>query len=69
MFKTGKVGSITVFTREGAIRVYKIFVKECYKNLTMESSVVLSMVEDDMVALGFSRAELEDIEIETISNK
>lgn len=69
MFKPGKVGSIMVFSKEGAINVYKIFVKECYKNLTMESSVALSSVEDDMAALGFSRAEIEDIEIATISNK
>lgn len=64
-----KVGNLQVFTRDGAIRAYKIFVRLCFKNFTMESSCVLSAVEDDMKRIGFSGAELEDIEIEALKEE
>ena len=62
-----KIGNIQVFTKERAIEVFKIFAKRCYENLTLESSVVLSDVADDMHRIGFSYEELEEIEISTIT--
>lgn len=62
-----KVGNIQVFTREGAINAYKTFVKVCYKDLSLESSSVLTDVEADMRKLGFTPEELEEIEIATIA--
>ena len=62
-----KIGNIQVFTYERAIEVFKIFVERCYKDLTMESSSVLSDVSDDMHKIGFEYDELERMEIEVIS--
>lgn len=62
-----KIGNIQVFTYERAIEVFKIFVERCYKDLTMESSSVLSDVSDDMHKIGFGYDELERMEIEVIS--
>ena len=49
------VGNIQVFTMERAVEVYK------------EASVVLSDVGDDMHRLGFTWAEIEDMELEAIA--
>lgn len=62
-----KVGNIQVFTIERAVEVFKMFVARCYENLTMESSVVLSAVSDDMHRLGFTWSEIEEMEIAAIS--
>ena len=62
-----KVGNIQVFTIERAVEVFKLFARRCYNNLTMESSVVLTQVSEDMRRLGFSWAEIEDMEIAAIT--
>lgn len=62
-----RVGNIQVFTLERAVEVYKMFAAHCYENLTYESSVVLSDVAEDMHHLGFSWAEIEDMELEAIA--
>lgn len=59
----GKVGNKMVFTREGAINIYKLFLSECYRKFDMGASMVLSKVEDDMVRLGFTYDELEEMEL------
>ena len=61
------VGNIRVFTMERAVEVYKMFAARCYADLTMEASVVLSNVGDDMHRLGFTWAEIEDMELEAIA--
>ena len=61
------VGNIQVFTVERAVEVFKMFAARCYDNLTMEASVVLSDVSDDMHRLGFSWVEIEDMELEAIA--
>lgn len=55
-----------MFTYKGAIEVFKIFVERCYKELTLESSAVLSDVSADMHKIGFDWDEIEKLEIETI---
>lgn len=62
-----KVGNIQVFTLERAIEVFKMFVTRCYNDLTMENSCVLSEVSQDMHKIGFSWAEIEDIECSCIA--
>lgn len=57
-----KVGHRPVFTYEGALEKYKLFLNVCYSNFDMASSMVLTEVENDMVALGWNREELEEIE-------
>lgn len=64
-----RIGNIQVFTLEGAIAAYKAFAKRCYDNLTMESSVVLSEVADDMLRLGFTLAELDEMEKRVIGEE
>ena len=61
------VGNIQVFTMERAVEVYKMFAVRCYADLTMEASVVLSNVGEDMHRLGFTWAEIEDMELEAIA--
>ena len=62
--KMHKIGSLPVFTYEGAIDAFRTFAKRCYTNLTMESSFVLTDVADQMLALGFAPDFLENIENE-----
>jgi hypothetical protein len=62
-----KVGNIQVFTLERAVEVFKMFVARCYNDLTMESSCVLGDVSNDMHNIGFSWAEIEDIELSCIA--
>lgn len=57
-----KVGNLQVFTTEGAINAYKIFVRLFQRDLSMAASSVLSDASDDMHRLGFSWDELEEIE-------
>lgn len=57
-----RVGNLVVFSREGAVEAYKIFVRLFNKYMNMEASVVLSDATEDMVALGFTYAECENIE-------
>lgn len=68
--KNGKygamVGNIHVFTTEGAIKAYKLCVETCYNNLSLESCLFLSKIEDDMHKIGFSFDELEAIELSII---
>lgn len=61
-----KVGSIQVFTLERAVEVFQMFAARCYSCLTMESSVVLSDVADDMHRLGFTWDEIERLELDAI---
>lgn len=61
------VGNIRVFTMERAVEVYKMFAAHCYADLAMEASVVLSSAGDDMHRLGFTWAEIEDMELEAIA--
>lgn len=61
------VGNIRVFTMERAVEVYKMSAALCYADLTMEASVVLSDVGDDMHRLGFTWSEIEDMELEAIA--
>ena len=62
-----RVGNIRVFTMERAVEVYKMFAVRCYSDLTMGASVVLSNVGEDMHRLGFTWAEIEDMELEAIA--
>lgn len=62
-----KVGNIQVFTLERAVEVFKMFATRCYNDLTMESSIVLSKVSEDMHKIGFSWTEIEDMEISCIA--
>lgn len=62
-----KIGNIQVFTLERAVEVFKMFVTRCYNDLTMESSIVLSEVSDDMHKIGFSWSEIESIELSCIA--
>lgn len=57
-----KVGNLQVFTREGAVNAYKIFVRLFQRDMTMAASVVLSDASDDMHRIGFTWDELEEIE-------
>lgn len=61
------VGNIQVFTLERAVEVFKMFAARCYANLTMEASVVLSDVSEDMHRLGFSWEEIEAMELEAMA--
>lgn len=61
------VGNIQVFTLERAVEVFKMFAARCYTNLTMEASVVLSDVSEDMHRLGFSWEEIEAMELEALA--
>lgn len=65
-----QVGHRTVFTREAAIELYKIFLKEVYggDSLTQEGAFVLSEVECDLLGIGFTYEELEEIEIDFLKN-
>ena len=57
-----RVGNITVFSREGAIEAYKSFVRMFNKYMNMEASIVLGNAAKDMVELGFTYDECENIE-------
>lgn len=59
-----------VFTREGALDRYKLILDYVYndKGLNMNTSAVLTETEDDLVRIGFTREELEEIEIEFLEN-
>lgn len=64
-----KIGNKMAFTKEGALNIYKVFLQVCYP-LTIESSVILSNVENDLInKAGFTWDEISNIEnnfIETI---
>ena len=62
-----KVGNIQVFTIEGAVDAFKMFAHRCYENLTMESSIVLSDVSEDMIRIGFTWDEIEQFELSAIN--
>lgn len=57
-----KVGNLQVFTREGAVNAYKIFVRLFEAHMTMEASAILSDASDDMHRIGFTWDELEELE-------
>lgn len=61
-----RVGNIQVFTLARAVEVFKMFAEHCYSNLTIEASIVLSDVGEDMHRLGFSWEEIEAMELEVI---
>ena len=69
LLKTGSAYGATVarrpvFTRQGAIDRYKIALEVAYKDFDLAASAFLGEVEADMIRIGFTREELEDIEIE-----
>lgn len=64
--KNARVGNITVFSREGAIRAFKLFFERFTRDMTMEASIVVSDAMTDMLALGFTPEEVEEIELSTI---
>ena len=57
-----RVGNRIVFSKQGAIEAYKIFVGLFDKYKNMEASIVLEGATEDMISLGFTYAECEDIE-------
>ena len=57
-----KVGNLQVFTTEGAINAYKIFVQLFQRDMSLAASCILSSASEDMHRLGFSWDELEEIE-------
>jgi len=59
-----KIGNRMALTRQGAIGIYTDFLTHCYDSLNVVAALVLSQVEDDMVGIGFTREELEQIETE-----
>ena len=61
-----KVGNITVFSKKGAVKAYKIFCELFNRDHTMEASAVLSNASLDMFTLGFTPDEVEAIEISTL---
>ena len=61
-----KVGNITVFSQEGAVKAYVIFCEIFNREMTMEASVVASKAANDMHNLGFTWDEIEKIEISTL---
>ena len=63
-----KVGHRQVFTKEGAIEIYKMFLSVCYNDVTMESAKVLSEVEHDLNKIGFTWDEIEKIEIDFLES-
>lgn len=64
--KNARVGNLTVFSRDGAIRAYKIFCQLFNRDLSMEASAVLSNAAEDMAEPGFTPEEIEEIEISTL---
>lgn len=64
------IGHRKVFTHEAAIERYKLFLKVCYKDheFLMEESIALGQVEDDLVKIGLTREELEQIEIDYLKS-
>lgn len=63
------VGHKTVFTMEGAIERYKLFLETCYTPLTVEGAAVLMDVQNDMVKLGMTWEEVENIENEYLEKE
>lgn len=63
----GQVGGHTVFTREGAVEVYKTFVETVYSNFSTESALAIGKVEEEMIDLGFTWEELEQIELSAVA--
>lgn len=61
--KDARVGNLTVFSREGAINAYKIFCKIFDRDMTMEANVVRTDAMLDMMELGFTPEEIENIEL------
>lgn len=61
-----RIGNITVFSKEGAVNAYKLFCERCHENMSNEASVVLSAATDDMVRLGFTYEDCENLEIEVL---
>ena len=75
LLKTGsaygaQVGNQIIFTREGAINRYKTFLDLVYNRngLDMAGSVVLGEVENDLIKIGFTPEELEQIEIDFLES-
>lgn len=58
-----KVGNLTVFNRDGAIKAYKIFCDLFARDMTLEASAAMSDAADDLCKLGFTHEEIEQIEL------
>ena len=62
--KTYKIGNKTCFSKTGAIEYFKLLCTVCYRNLSMEGTVVLSDAADDLHReLGLSYPAIEQIEL------
>ena len=64
--KLNKIGSLSVFTYEGAINAYKLFVRRYYDDISWSACDVLIKAADDLHALGFTYDEIEGFEIEVL---
>lgn len=67
--RLNKIGSLTVFTYEGAIEAYKTFVRRYDDDISWSAREVMIKVADDLHALGFSYDEIEAFEIEVLKEE
>ena len=56
------IGNQMCFTYERALEVYKVFLEVCHKDFSVESCVVLSEIEMQLVKIGFDINFLEETE-------
>lgn len=61
--RNARVGNLTVFSREGAIRAYQIFCEIFNRDMTMEANVAQCGAFEDMIKLGFTPDEIESFEL------
>jgi hypothetical protein len=59
----------TVFTKDVAIERYKMFLEVCYNPLTVEGAKVLYECQADLVKIGFTWEEVEQIEIDYLNQE
>ena len=68
--KTYQIGNKSCFSVQGAIEYFKLIATRCYKDLSMESSVILSLAADDLHReIGLSYSEIESIELSCIAQR
>ena len=66
--RTYHIANKICFSVQGAIDYFKLLAERCYKDLSMESSVVLALAADDLHReIGLSYSEIESIELSCIS--
>lgn len=74
ILKTGaicgaQIGHRTVFTKQGAIDKYNLFLDVCYSNLTPESAKTLFEAETDLINADFTYDEIEAMENEYLESR